>query len=181
MSSRPMGNLITLCMHSPCFIRPESPDDIEAISKVIILAFEGKPYAAGDEAELVLRLRDLGDLAASLVAVCEGEVVGQICFSRAELEGRFCGWYALGPISVLPIYQGQGVGSALMREGLQRIADLGGEGCVLVGDPRYYCRFGFVVAPAHCPDHEPAQYFQVKQIGGKNPVGKFSFHPAFTS
>lgn len=166
-------------MPTPIVIRPEAPEDYDAITVVIDRAFEGKPYAAGDESDLVVKLRDLGDLVASLVAVHEGEVVGQICFSRAELEGQFDGWYALGPIAVLPVFQGRGIGAALMNEGLRRIADLGAQGSILLGDPRYYSRFGFQLSAANCPENLPAQYFMIKQFSGSAPHGRFSFHPAF--
>ena len=162
-------------------IRTEFSGDSVAITVVIDAAFQGKPYAEGDESELVLRLRELGDVALSLVATVSDEVVGQAVFTIAKLEGESGHWYALGPIAVMPSYQGKGVGSALVRAGFRHLLEIGAFGCILVGDPNFYRRFGFELSPENCPDDQPKEYFMVKLLGDVAPVGKFSFHPAFGS
>ena len=156
-------------------IRPERPEDHAAVGHVITAAFTGMPYADGDEAELVEKLRRANALSVSLVAELEGEVVGQVAFSPASAPG----WYALGPVAVLPEHQRIGIGSKLIRAGLQRITELGASGCILVGDPGYYTRFGFERAPAHAPAREPAEFFQLKLLGQEPPSGPISFHDAF--
>ena len=92
--------------------------------------FAGKPYAAGDEAELVEKLRFQNVLSVSLVAETEGAVVGQTAFSPAQASDGTAKWYALGPVSVLPARQGKGIGSRLVRAGLQAISELGADGCI---------------------------------------------------
>ena len=104
-------------------IRPECSRDAEAIAQLIRSAFLGMPYADGDEAELVEALRAQSALSISLVAEREGTIVGQVAFSPARAPGDTPGWYALGPVAVLPAYQRGGIGSALIRTGLQSIIE----------------------------------------------------------
>ncbi len=160
-------------------IRPERDEDHVAIGNVISAAFAGKPYADGDEAELVEKLRRANALSVSLVAELQGAVVGQVAFSPAQESGGAPGWYGLGPVAVLPDHQGVGIGSRLIRAGLKRITELGAHGCILVGDPGYYTRFGFVQSPSHAPAAEPAEFFMVKPLGHEQPRGQFTFHGAF--
>ena len=160
-------------------IRPERHEDHVAIGNVISAAFAGKPYADGDEAEVVERLRLANALSVSLVAELWGAVVGQVAFSPARESGGAQGWYALGPVAVLPGHQRVGIGSKLIRAGLQLITELGANGCILVGDPGYYTRFGFERSPSHAPAGEPAEFFMVKLLGHEQPRGPVAFHGAF--
>jgi predicted N-acetyltransferase YhbS len=139
------------------------------------------PYADGDEAELVEALRGDNALSVSLVAELDDTVVGQVALSPAQASDGSQAWYALGPVSVLPAYQGAGVGSKLVRAGLDAIVELGADGCILVGDPAYYVRFGFRVSPSNAPVGQPKEAFMVKLLGGRKPRGPISFHPAFNS
>jgi len=167
---------------SPLTIRTERADDCAAIGSVIKAAFSGMPYAAGDEAELVEALRAGNALSISLVAELEGVVVGQIAFSPAIAPDHARDWYALGPVSVLPAHQGSGIGSKLVRAGLQRITELGAAGCILTGNPAYYTRFGFKLSPANAPAGEPHEYFMIKLLGKtQQPTGPILFHEAFNS
>jgi putative acetyltransferase len=96
-----------------------------------------------DEAELAQRLRDDGDAVLELAAF-EGEtVVGHVLFSALTVAPATTRIAALAPVSVLPARQKQGIGSALIREGLARCAALGFDACAVLGDPDYYKRFGF--------------------------------------
>ena len=104
-------------------IRPERRDDFAAIGVVIRAAFAGKPYAAGNEAELVEALRRRNALVVSLVAELQGAVVGQIAFSPAFASDGSSDWYALGPVSVLPEHQGRGIGASLVRADFARCDD----------------------------------------------------------
>ena len=167
-------------MPSNIEIRREVSGDTVAIGEVIDAAFAGMPYADGDEAELVEALRSQDALSVSLVAVHEGRIVGQVAFSPAEAGGGTAGWFALGPVAVLPAHQRAGIGSALIRTGIQAIAELGATGCILTGDPGYYGRFGFTLSPENAPPDQPAEFFMVKQLRGDLPSGPFRFHAAFT-
>ncbi|MCO6185514.1 GNAT family N-acetyltransferase [Rhizobium sp. L1K21] len=128
-------------------IRNEKPGDEEAIFILTQTAFETMPYSDGSEGFIVNRLRADGDLAYSLVAIAgqdAGEaIIGHVAFSPVTV-GSSEGWFGLGPISVAPNMQRKGVGKALIAQGLDRLRAAGGKGCVLVGDPGYYARHGFV-------------------------------------
>jgi putative acetyltransferase len=160
-------------------IRPERPDEHDVLGELITSAFAGKPYADGDEADLLVALRHADALALSLVAELDGVVVGQAAFSPARASGGAEAWYALGPVAVLPAHQGQGIGSRLVRTGLDVLAGLGADGCILVGDPAYYARFGFRVCSENAPAGQPADHFMVKVLAGRRPEGPISFHEAF--
>ena len=166
-------------MRTDVLLRPERPEDHAVLGGLITSAFAGKPYAEGDEAELLVALRKADALALSLVAERNGVVVGQVAFSPARAPGGDARWYALGPVAVLPAHQGQGVGSRLIRAGLEALTARGADGCILVGDPAYYVRFGFVLAPENAPAGQPADHFMVKVLGGRRPEGPISFHEAF--
>ena len=167
-------------MPADVIIRPEHEGDFAAIGAIIRAAFHGKPYAAGDEAELVETLRWENALTLSLVAELAGTVLGQIAFSPARMADGTQQWYALGPAAVLPACQGQGIGARLVRAGLHKVSELGGDGCILTGDPAYYVRFGFEHSPENAPVGESAEHFMIKRLGHRQPVGPIAFHPAFT-
>ena len=166
-------------MRSAIGIRTERAEDIDAIGALISSAFLGMPYAEGDEAQLVEALRARDALSVSLVAECEGTVVGHVAFSPARATGGELGWYALGPLAVLPAHQRRGIGSTLVREGIDAISELGARGCILTGDPSYYSRFGFTLSPGNAPPGTPPEFFMVKLLRGQVPVGPIRFHEAF--
>jgi putative acetyltransferase len=123
-------------------LRPERADDIEAIRRIYEHAFE-TPV----EADLVDALRDRGKLVASVVAQTGEQAVGHITFSPVSIaSSRQLRGVALGPIAVLPRVQKRGIGSGLVRAGLQHCRELGYDYVVVVGHPEYYRRFGFVPA-----------------------------------
>lgn len=160
-------------------IRFETAADISSIHKLTQLAFRGRPYAGGDEQEVVDRLRGRSALTVSLVAFEENQLVGQITFSPAEVTDVSAPWFALGPVSVVPERQGNGIGASLIAAGIAEIVKLGALGCILTGNPTYYQRFGFEAAPDNAPTNEPADFFMLKLLGGSKPSGRFAFHPAF--
>jgi len=137
------------------------------------------PFSNGDEQNVVARLRNSGNLILSMVATFEDQIVGHIAFSAAKMKGESVGWYALGPVSVLPEYQRMGVGSALIEAGLNYLQDQNALGCIVTGNPFYYCNFGFEVAQEYAPAEEPKEYFMLIQFADKKPSGRFSFDPAF--
>ena len=158
-------------------VRFERRADAEAIRDVIEAAFAGAPYADGSEPEIPGRLRDAGALRLSLVAEDGGEVVGHVAFSPATVGGE-SDWVALGPVSVRPERQREGVGTRLIESGLEQ-ARRGAKGCVLLGDPAYYGRFGFVAAEGLRWGEVSAPYLQVLLWGEGMPSGEVAFHPAF--
>lgn len=160
-------------------IRKETEADEGDIYRVTELAFRDRPYADGDEQDVVQRLRESGALVLSLVAVENEILLGQVSFSPAINSGGSHPWFALGPVSVLPSRQGEGIGARLILAGLNEIESLGARGCILTGNPDYYRRFGFELAPANVPANEPAAYFMLKLFEFSPPEGSFSFHAAF--
>lgn len=163
-------------------IRDEREDDAGAIRAVTLAAFEGMPYSQQTEAAIVEALRAADALSLSLVAVEDGEIVGHVAFSPVAIGGATApGWFGVGPLSVRPDRQRSGIGTALMRAGLARLADARAKGCVLVGDPRYYRRFGFEASSALRYTDLPAEYFQVLELAARAPAGTVAFHPAFAA
>jgi putative acetyltransferase len=88
-------------------------------------------------------------------------------------------WYGLGPVSVLPQYQRQGIGSALIEAGLSRLQALGARGCCLVGHPGYYTRFGFENVAGLVHEGVPPEAFFVRSFDGRLPQGSVEFHEGF--
>jgi putative acetyltransferase len=162
-------------------IRNEREADIKAISDVTIAAFADQPYSRQTEHFIIDALRAADAMAISLVAEIDGAVVGHIAFSPVTIAGNDCDWYGMGPVSVLPELQRQGIGSALVNEGLRLLKDMGGKGCVLVGDPNYYTRFGFRNLPELTLDGVPPEVFMGLPLGEDIPSGAVMFHEAFTA
>jgi putative acetyltransferase len=163
-------------------IRPETQNDIEAIEQVTVAAFAGKTYSDRTEHLIINRLRDAQALVLSLVAEINGRVVGHVAFSKVTVNGEDKGWYGLGPISVLPEFQRQGIGSQLIKEGLSLIRAMGAQGCVVEGSPAYYNRFGFSHHSRLQYQHAPApEYFMALPFYEEIPEGYVEFHDAFYS
>jgi putative acetyltransferase len=161
-------------------VRDEAHADIDTIAAVTEAAFRDSGLP-GDRTEQCIpaALRDHGGLAVSLVAELDGQIVGHIAFAAATISDGTTGWYTLGPVSVLPEYQRQGVGSALIREGLVRLKALGAKGSVLVGHPSYYPRFGFVHRDDLGYEGIPPEVVFALSFDGQYPTGQISDHPAF--
>lgn len=121
-------------------IREETPADIPAVRRINDLAFGGL-----DEGATVDLLRQRGKHLLSLVAEQDGEIVGHILFTAMTIEtpGGIVPAVGLAPMAVLPAHQRQGVGSALIRAGLQRLREDGHRVCFVLGHPTYYPKFGF--------------------------------------
>ena len=160
-------------------IRNETKADIPAISAVTEAAFRTCPYSRQTEQFIVHALRNAGVLTVSLVAEVDEKVVGHVAFSLVTVSDGSSGWYGLGPVSVLPELQRQGIGKALILEGLARLKAAEASGCMLVGDPYYYKRFGFQNFPELIHEGIPQQYFVVLPFGKTVPRGTVTFHEAF--
>ncbi|MBY0283476.1 MAG: N-acetyltransferase [Sphingomonas sp.] len=160
-------------------IRDERPEDVQTIYEITQAAFKPMPYSQGDEQDLINALRADGALAVSLVAERDAEIIGHIAFSRVTIDNQPGNWFVLGPVSVKPGLQSLGIGSALIREGIERIKALKADGCVLLGYPAYYGRFGFAHDPQLTCNSEAHPYFQQLTLRGATPKGDVRYHPAF--
>ncbi|MGE5386582.1 MAG: GNAT family N-acetyltransferase [Betaproteobacteria bacterium] len=160
-------------------IRHERPGDENAIAEVTRQAFASHPYSHQTEHFIIDALRKADDLSVSLVAEQTGEVVGHIAFSPVLIEDGAAGWYGVGPLSVVPALQRRGIGRALVEHGLGELRKLGARGCLLVGDPAFYSRFGFANDPALELEGVPQQFFLSLPIGASSAQGKVKFHVAF--
>ena len=116
-------------------ISNESTDDAVQIHEVTAKAFLNAPHTDHTEQFIVDALRCNGALTISQVAKVGGEIVGHVAISPVTLTNGATGWFGLGPISVLPEYQGRGVGSKLMKSSLGDLEAMGASGCVVLGDP----------------------------------------------
>ena len=128
-------------------LRREEPSDHRAVENLTREAFWGMDSPGCTEHLLVHRLREIDAFVPELdlVAMVDGTLVGNIMYSRARVVGEGQAWDVLtfGPLSVLPEYQGTGVGGALMRRTLIEATRLGHRAVVVYGHPDYYPRFGF--------------------------------------
>lgn len=140
-------------------IRQEEPRDYSAVYQVVKSAFENAEHSDGNEQELVVALRNSSAFVPelSLVAVCDGRIVGHILFTKVTVSGKIA--LALAPLSVLPVYQRQGIGQALMAEGHKIAQELGYEYSIVLGHPQYYPKVGYrpassfgIKAPFDVPD-----------------------------
>lgn len=162
-------------------IRDETPGDADGITAVAISAFEALEISQQTEHFIISALRDAATLTISLVAEIHGLVVGHIAFSPVSISDGTQGWYGLGPVSVRPDLQRQGIGKALIREGLTRLRALDAKGCCLVGHPGYYERFGFENIPGLVHEGVPPEVFFALAFDGEVPQGFVTFHEAFAA
>lgn len=166
-------------------IRPEAPADIPAIAALTEAAFAGLAYASGREAAIVEALRADGHLTLSLVAVDPpdrgGALLGHVAFSPLRIDAISDHWYALGPLSVTPARQRQGIGRALVAEGLTALRALGARGCALVGNPAVYGPMGFESDGRLRYGDLPPTLIQRHVFSGPAPAGELGFAPAFSA
>jgi putative acetyltransferase len=145
-------------------IRREEPGDAAAIRQVNERAF-GQPA----EANLVDALRRHNKVVLSLVAVLNDQIIGHILFSPVsiESEGGSLSAVGLAPMAVLPEYQKQGIGSWLIRVGLDECRQAGHPVVIVVGHAEYYPRFGFVPASKYglkCEYNVPDDVFLALEL-----------------
>lgn len=154
-------------------IRCETRLDYEKIAEVNNFAF-----GQGNEAQLIAEIRssDRYIAALSLLAEVDGEVVGHILFSYIDLImesiQEILPVLSLAPVAVLPKFQKQGIGSALIQTGLAKADKMGEIMVMVLGSPSFYSRFGFVCSVVYgieCPFEVPADFFMVKVLRNYQP------------
>jgi len=160
-------------------IRDETPSDIDVITKITVAAFADCPHGNHTEQFIIHALRAAWALSVSLVAEIDGRVVGHIAFSPVMIAGQNCSWFGVGPVSVRPDCQRRGIGTALIEEGMKQLRESGAKGCLLVGDPGYYERFGFRNLAELVLEGVPPENFLGLPFGEDRPQGMVVFHEGF--
>lgn len=160
-------------------IRDQTEGDFDAVHNLVIAAFKTLPVACGREQFIMDALWRNGSATVALVAEDDGTIVGQAAFSKVKVSSDDVGWHGCGPVAVLPARLRQGIGSAMMREGLAKLKALGSKGCVVVGHPAYYPRFGFTNTDAMRLPGVPPEVFMAILFDGEMPRGDVTFDPAF--
>ncbi len=145
-------------------VRGERPEDADAVRELLDSSFGRKA-----EARLVERLHASGKAELALVAEDSGRMLGYLLFSPISIDGgtRPTAVYALAPLAVMPAFQRLGIGSALVSAGLQRLRESGKSRVLVLGDPKYYSRFGFVPAARYnvrCPFPAPEEAFMAIEL-----------------
>jgi len=169
-------------MNNEAIIRAEQVQDKTPIEKINRAAFEGD-----DEVELVNALRDSGCEYLSLVAEMDDKVVAFILFTPVTLTGNHSNLKLLGlaPMAVLPEYQSQGIGSALVKQGLEECRARGYDAIVVLGHADYYPKFGFVPSDEYGIQSEydvPREVFMIQELVPgclKGKSGVIQYHQAF--
>ena len=108
-------------------------------------------------------------------------MIGHVAVSPVSISDGASGWFGLGPLSVVPEHQRRGVGSRLMDEALRILREHSAAGCVLLGEPGYYGRFGFQADPNLILPEVPPEYFQAISLDASRPHGTVSYHEAFNA
>jgi putative acetyltransferase len=160
-------------------IRQEQEPDFGTVAEVTRAAFDGQPYSHQTEVFIINALRAAQALSVSLVAELDGRVVGHIAFSPLTISDGTPDWYGMGPVSVLPELQRQGIGSLLVEAGLSQLRAARARGCALVGNPLFYQRFGFQNSPDLTLEGVPPEVFMTLSFDGSPARGEVTFHSAF--
>jgi putative acetyltransferase len=166
-------------MNLKIVVRSETDADVDAITEVTVAAFKSLEISNHTEQFIIAALRIAKALTISLVAEVGSRVVGHIAFSPLTISDGTRNWYGLGPVSVLPEYQRQGIGKALIQEGLSRLEDMNAQGCCLIGHPDYYRKFGFKNVPGLAHEGVPQEVFFALSFDGHTPQGTVTFHDGF--
>ena len=166
-------------MRHEMIIRREEVADADTIAQVTVAAFKTLAISNHTEQFIIDALRAANALTVSLVAEFDGRVVGHVAFSPVTISDGSQNWYGLGPVSVLPEYQRQGIGKALIQEGLSILKGLSAQGCCVVGDPNYYKRFGFRNISGLLHKGVPQDVFLALPLAEYVPQGVVVFHEGF--
>ena len=166
-------------MNPKIIIRNEIDADVDAITEVTVAAFKTLEISNHTEQFIIEALRAVKALTVSLVAEIDSRVIGHVAFSPVTISDGTQNWYGLGPVSVLPQYQRNGVGKALIQQGLSRLKDLNAKGCCLVGHPDYYRKLGFKNVSGLVHEGVPQEVFLAMSFDGQIPQGTVNFHDGF--
>ncbi|ESP90800.1 GNAT family N-acetyltransferase [Pseudoalteromonas luteoviolacea] len=160
-------------------IRDEQPHDAVHIESLTKAAFAEVTHSDQCEHFIIRALRRANALTISLVAEYEGAVVGYVAISPVVLSDNQQGWFGLGPVAVSPAQQGQGIGSQLINKALEMLKHSQAKGCVVLGEPAYYSRFGFAANEKLVMAGVPPEYFQVCAFNQDVPTASVTYHNAF--
>ncbi|NIJ64258.1 putative acetyltransferase [Sphingomonas leidyi] len=160
-------------------LRSETPADTSLVRSLTDAAFNGAAHSSQTEGAIVAALRQAGALTISLVVEQDDTIIGHVAFSPVLIDGEDLGWFGLGPVSVSPSLQRGGIGIALIEEGLRLLKHRGAAGCVVLGDPNYYRRFGFTSDHALRYGDVPPEYFQSMILLGDPAKGEVTYHEGF--
>ena len=182
-AAKPRASCLPLGADPHMHVRPEEPADALAVRRINQTAF-----SSALEADIVEAIRKQEKSVVSLVADSNGQVVGHILFSPVSLSGKSkLRLMGLGPMAVLPSHQRKGIGSALVREGLDRCREMACDAVVVLGHPEYYSRFGFVPASRYeisCEYDVPDEVFMLLEFEPRSlegVAGKVIYNEAFPS
>lgn len=168
-------------------IRKEHENDYNQVYKVVKMAFENEVFSDKDEHNLVERLRSSVTFVPelSMVAEIDGKVIGHILFTEITIGGEIA--LALAPLSVMPDYQGLGIGAKLINAGHEVAGSLGYKAVVLLGHEGYYPKFGYVKAslygikaPFDVPD-ENYMVFVIDEYSMEKINGVVEYAPEFSN
>jgi len=162
-------------------IRAERPTDVAAIAAITREAFRFLSQSSHTEHFIIDELRRSKVLSISLVAEVNAQSVGHIAFSPVRIGDGSQDWYGLGPMAVKPEFQGQGIGHALVHDGLEALRKLGAQGCVVLGEPEFYGRFGFRNNSGLELEGARQEFFLSIGFGQKLAQGRVTYHHAFTA
>jgi predicted N-acetyltransferase YhbS len=163
----------------PLRLRPERPADVPAIREVTLRAFAALAVSDHTEHLVIERLREAGALTVSVVVEEDGVILGHAAASPVAIADGTSGWFGLGPVSVRPERQSQGIGHALVTAVLAHLVERGAAGCVVLGHPTYYPRFGFRHHPGLALPGYQGDHFLALAWRGTVPLGEVAYHPAF--
>ncbi|MBM7636879.1 GNAT family N-acetyltransferase [Streptococcus saliviloxodontae] len=153
-------------------IRRAKKEELPIIAELVASAFKSAEHSDGNEHDLVLALCDSSAFIPelSLVAELNGKLIGHILFTKASVAGQPV--LVLAPVSVLPDYQGKGVGTALIETGHQIAKDLGYAYISVLGSDTYYPRFGYLPATRYgisAPFKVADEYFMMLRLTEEAP------------
>lgn len=159
-------------------IRLETAEDTGAIRDTIRAAFAAKSHLQHRESDVVDKLRASNNLTLSLVAERSDTIVGHIAISPVQIQDAE-NWFGLGPVAVHPNSRKQGIGSELVKTALERLKEQEACGCVVLGRPDFYTRFGFSQDHSLRFEGAPRKFFMALPMKGPLPECKVKYHEAF--
>jgi putative acetyltransferase len=159
--------------------RLEEPRDEAPVRALVERSFADVEHSGQTEHLIVEALRLAGDLSISLVAEREGKVIGHVAFSPVSISNGVAEWFGLGPVAVEQADRQRGVGAALIKRGLDELRSRRANGCVVLGNPGYYQRFGFRHDPALQFEGAPPEYFLALHFTAGEARGVVTYRPAF--